>query len=863
MTGRVTGGMILGISAAVMVAAPAIAQAQTYRFDLPAQPLDASLRAFARTTRQQILFDGALVRGKRAPVLKGSYSAEQGLAVLLRGSGLAAVRGRGGAFVVSAVGNGASTDTAGTAPEVVMADAEIVVTGSRIRGTQTPSPTLTRQRDQIAESGASDLGEFARTLTQNFNGGQNPGVRGSQGGSEDTTGSSAFNLRGLGSDATLTLVNGHRSAYDGVFQGVDVSAIPLASVERVEVVTDGASALYGSDAVAGVVNLILRRDFDGIQTSARFGAATDGGAAEQQYVLTGGSRWSGGGAVATIEYNRATPVRAGQRSYTQGDDADATLIPGYRQVSIVVAGHQRLGDWLGLEIDGQYSDRTSRRCSSAVGTLDCRTQGQEARRGVRSFAVTPSLVADLAGGWQATLSGTYARSDTEIVTQVYARGNPTALYLPNYHNSFHAVELGFEGRLFDAPGGAARLAFGGGYRANDQNTDYRQIIGGATTPVWVYKEKRKTRFAYGELALPLVGAANGSAGLRELQLSAALRYEDNSGFGDIATPKVGIIYRPVSDLALRATWGRSFKAPTLFQLGKPLEGYLFPGAIFTPPGGQTVFYLAGGNPALTAEKADTWTATATYTPAFANGLKLEASYFRTRYRDRVVTPISNVLAAFAPQNADYVLLNPSAADVLAIASRLPYGIINQTGTPFDPSNISAIVDSSLANAARQSIQGVDLTATWEGNVSARDRLELASSASYLDSKQMLVEGQAWQDLSGIIFNPPHWRARASLNWKRDAFRFGAAWNYIGKTTDTRFPTTARVGDFQTVDLTAQIGTAPGQAFVSGFSFDMAILNLLNEKPAPIRTSSPVSTPYDSTNHSSLGRTISFTISKKW
>ncbi|NJC00036.1 outer membrane receptor for ferrienterochelin and colicin [Sphingomonas trueperi] len=82
------------------------------------------------------------------------------------------------------------------------------------------------------------------------------------------------NLRGLGSDATLTLINGHRLPYDAVNQGVDISIIPLAALERIEVITDGASALYGSDAVGGVANLILRRDYDGLLTSARVGAST-------------------------------------------------------------------------------------------------------------------------------------------------------------------------------------------------------------------------------------------------------------------------------------------------------------------------------------------------------------------------------------------------------------------------------------------------------------------------------------------------------------------------------------------------------------------------------------------------------------
>src|SRR3546814_5076716 len=73
--------------------------------------------------------------------------------------------------------------------------------------------------------------------------------------------------------------------YDGAFQGVDISAIPLAALDRLEIVADGASALYGSDAVGDVANIILRRDFDGIWSSARISGTTEGGNFQQQYGL--------------------------------------------------------------------------------------------------------------------------------------------------------------------------------------------------------------------------------------------------------------------------------------------------------------------------------------------------------------------------------------------------------------------------------------------------------------------------------------------------------------------------------------------------------------------------------------------------
>src|SRR3546814_14811571 len=109
------------------------------------------------------------------------------------------------------------------------------------------------------------------------------GGGGAEGGKENGGASSGLTLRGLGPDATLTLINGHRVAYDGAIQGVDISAIPLAALDRIEIVADGSSALYGSDAVAGVANVLLRKDYQGLWTSARIAGTTDGGDFQQEY----------------------------------------------------------------------------------------------------------------------------------------------------------------------------------------------------------------------------------------------------------------------------------------------------------------------------------------------------------------------------------------------------------------------------------------------------------------------------------------------------------------------------------------------------------------------------------------------------
>src|SRR6185312_9074463 len=136
------------------------------------------------------------------------------------------------------------------------------------------------------------------------------------------------NLRGLGNAATLVLVNGHRVA-PGNTEGnfVDISMIPLYAVERVEVVTDGASAIYGADAVGGVINIILGRNLDGAETRARYGTVTSGSARERQVGQTVGHSWDTGSAQLIYDYLDRTPLSARSRSYTRSVSEPTMLLP--------------------------------------------------------------------------------------------------------------------------------------------------------------------------------------------------------------------------------------------------------------------------------------------------------------------------------------------------------------------------------------------------------------------------------------------------------------------------------------------------------------------------------------------------------
>jgi outer membrane receptor protein involved in Fe transport len=190
---------------------------------------------------------------------------------------------------------------------------EVVVTGSHIRGAEVAgSKVILISREQIDSSGYGRVEDVLATVTQNFNRANaavvEPGFFNLNHGAE-------VQLRGLGVGTTLTLVNGQRqgaSGYQGTF--TDVSTIPVSAIERIEILPEGTAALYGSDAIGGVVNIILRRNFEGIEVRVR-GSATDSDATERSAALLLGHAGTRGNVLAGFQFNDSDVLRCSARVY--------------------------------------------------------------------------------------------------------------------------------------------------------------------------------------------------------------------------------------------------------------------------------------------------------------------------------------------------------------------------------------------------------------------------------------------------------------------------------------------------------------------------------------------------------------------
>ncbi len=862
-----------------------------HKFEIPAQALDTALLAFSDQAKVQVLMWAGSKTDAKSPGAIGEFRSLDALSAILANTGLgykqidketvAIVKPDGmeksavvgpplhlaqsdspapqdsGQSSSSASENTQNSQNQSTASlpssegkENGSKLEEIVVTGSHIRGGYTASPTVTIDAKQIQEEGFTDLGEVIRSLPQNFSGGQNPGVVNGTASSianSNLTGGSSLNLRGLGPDATLTLLNGRRMSYGGSTQMVDISAIPVEAVDRIEIVADGASAIYGSDAVGGVGNVILKRDFDGVTVGARYGGATDGGLNTREYTVTAGTTWSTGGLIATWKKTSSDPVYADQRDYTQSMSDPATLYSGNDLRSGLLSVHQSLGDIAELRLDVL---RTVRDMTYYYGYSGYYILGIPQ---TTTSLVSPSVEFSLPNDWTLNVGGTWGEDEADYYESVVL-ATGASLYGFRYGNKSRTYEVGAEGPLLALPGGDARLAVGAGYRYNDYLG--RNLITGAINA----NGDDSSRFAYAELNLPFISPDLNITGIHRLEFSAALRGEDYNSFGSVTTPKFGLIYGPSADFTFKASWGKSFKAPTLLQRYQNQNAYLYPAMSLGGTGyasDATVLMPYGGNRGLEPERARTWSTSLAFHPEILPGLQAELTWFDIDYTGRVVQPITNSAAALnIPSYAPFIEYSPTAteqADILAT-----FMLRNFAGAAYDPSKVVAVINNQYINASRQRINGLDLSGAYRFDIGP-GRLTINGSASWLDSSQQTTAAQSPYDLSGTLFNPPKVAGRLGAVWNQHGFSAAAFANYKSGVTNTADD--VKSASFTTFDVTLRYDTGERGDALSGLAFELSMQNLFDRAPPLYNTTSFDNAPYDSTNYSAIGRYLSLSVSK--
>ena len=224
----------------------------------------------------------------------------------------------------------------------------ISVTGSRIRGAsvETQQPILTMTRESLEKQGFSSVADVLNNLTS----AGSPAISRSESlASGENVGGYYVDIRNLGAERTLVLMNGKRlGASTSGLQ--DLSQIPMSAVERIEILKDGASSIYGSDAIAGVVNVITRKNFDGGEANVYVGQYGKGDGDSETYSMTLGARGERGSLTLSAEYSKQDPVWAKDRWYSR----DGSLGP-----------NSTSADWSPISQNGSWCNPKLYDCSKS------------------------------------------------------------------------------------------------------------------------------------------------------------------------------------------------------------------------------------------------------------------------------------------------------------------------------------------------------------------------------------------------------------------------------------------------------------------------------------------------------------------
>jgi outer membrane receptor protein involved in Fe transport len=904
-----TAAIVLTITAALSAASARSADLdQPVAFDIAAQPLNSALLAFSKQAKVQVIVAPNATTGLSAPAVHATMAADAALNELLRASGLqyrevngtvtiAPVSGTktsdATAFRLADSGSAVASDGVVTSTserlgspepgtqntrggsEKPYALEEVVVTGTNIAGlTNRTQPLIQITKQLIEESGYTSTQQLLSSLPQNFGGGQTGASEtgflgtGSQA-SNNVSNASGVNLRGLGTTSTLVLIDGHRVASSIFGTGVDISLIPLSAIDHVDVLTDGASAVYGSDAVAGVVNFVLRKNFDGAETSLTYGSVTDGSLNQKIGSQVFGHTWRSGDALVGLQFDDRGNLPTSDRGFSSAVPQPTDLLPRYRNASVVYNVDQSFTSQLDTFSEGSYTHKTSSRETTTGPDTSRGTHSSDNSNLTEQWSSVIGAKYALTPEWHVESSGSYSR-ESDYTNEDYAYG-----LLPGYENdqqlynrsfSIWSVDVMANGSVAGLPGGPIRVAFGGDYR---NESAHSSVLRAAPYGDDI-KFERNVKAAFAELYIPIVSPENEIPLMRSLELSTAVRADHYSDVGSTTNPRFGLSWSPVKGIDLRASYSTSFRAPneqeeSLKAFGSQI--FTYPSGLFSIPGGgrEPIFLLYGSSVTpLRPETSKNISAGADFSPEFAKDLKLSVGYYRIDFRDRIITPPFDLSALLHPEI--YGSLITSLADDAAAAaflqSQIARGALYTDYAGSGSTRVRYAYNDSLVNASRVVQQGADLGATDSWKFGGGE-LEANGNAAIIHGiLTSLTAGSTATDVSNTYGNPLHYRARVGVSWLLGGWRTSGNVNYSGNYVDTSVAPYGRIASITTFDFSSS--WAP--TFLRGFAVSASVINAFNRQPPATGALSSAPVPglyYDVANGDPLGRFFSLSVKERW
>lgn len=791
---------------------------------------------------------------------------------------------------------------------------EVLVTGTRLPDAEDgPVPVRVLGLGKIEGYGVSSVSDLSRYLTQqpfSFSGGYLQ------------SGAQFFQMRGLGFDTTLVLINGRRvppSANSISLNAVDMNSVPVTAVDRIEVMSDSASAIYGADAIGGVVNVILKDKIAAPEAYLHYGLA-NGGSTQRRAAASFGTDNDRLKSAVVLDYFEQGALMGAERDLWRNQDyrrfggqdyrvsttnpgnvysLTGQALPGLSSSRAAIpVGSSGIeltpSDFLATDglthLDSPFSawsitPRSTR--TSAYGSAEYSFNSDVTAFGeflfvnseVTSQRPPPSLTrqfvpasnpfnpfkvpvavdylfagmrptlytsdTDLqrivagargtADRWEWEISGLKSQehgSNTTIggidrarVTAAVNSQDPnTAL------NLFSDGPAGSPALLESLIGPRQELTFsfassqlsgfvrGPMLSIGDQSVDF--VLGGEwrRDEAGFFESKRvdvdrEVVSAFAEIKVPL---------LDNLGMKIAARTDDYGHGEQVLNPQYGLTWRPAKDWLLRASYGTSFRPPSLFELHMPLARLALP--IADPlRGGEvsSVDIVVGGNPDLEVVTARSFTTGFVFSPSELPDLRIGGSYWKIAMDDRIMVPLYQELLR-SPETfpGRVVRSTPSSQDIFAgrpgplqsiEITRINYGDLETSGVDLDA--------SFLLERNRKSLE-LSLAITWIDEYLSRDM-----------NRALPLDRVGIANVQGTI---PEWRVVGTVTWKSGNF---------GASTTTTFTPSYQDADALLGELDRRIGSQflidlqawadvelEGDSLITGSRFTLGARNVLNEAP---------------------------------
>lgn len=878
---------LFSMASALVLANPAIsyaqeaAQQEVQVLSLAEGPLGDRIIDLSEALGVNIFAPSGLVAGKQAPAISGTYSADAAIDTLLVGSGLEATPGPNGGYVLAAAQQDSSVrliddrDNSSAVFGNESIQETIVVTGTNIRGL-TPESTPLRiiDRQEIQASGQGSVRDYLRTLPQNFGGGADDSfpfsLPGDAATGEDFSEGSAVNLRGLGAGSTLTLLNGRRIApSSNIGAYTDISIIPVSAIERIEVLSDGASAIYGSDAIAGVANFVLRDDYEGIEVTGRYGTVTSGGLDEYRTNLTAGTTWGSGNGLVTYEYYSRDGLDVSERGFSSEVPSLNSLLPTRDRHSVLASVSQSLSSNVKIGVDTLYSKRKTTR----FGFENDGTTPRVDRSSNESFTIGGDLEWEISEDYSLRVVGNYSTLETIAGAD---------LDDPGRFNSGDTITTDaiLNGSALELPAGPLRFAVGGQYRRetfiNLDGRDRRPFADG----------KRNVYAVFAELFVPIIAPEMDISGVRRFELNISGRLEDYSDFGSSTDPKIGLLYSPIDGLRFRGTYSTSFRPPALGRTGAiDREIRIFGSAAVNALFGATpadpsvadvaILELLGTGTGLEAEKSESYTFGVDYEAALGAGeFVFGTTYFDTVFDGRInAPPVPGGLNFLAVNEfirdpnglvPGTVIPAPTQAQIDGIVSQANFPLVT-FGTDAGVSEVDFIINSTTVNVSKTVVRGIDANVRYTMPLGKGDLTASLNGTYLLDFTQQGAPTVPVIDLLDTLYNPLDLNLRGQLGYQLGSFTGNIFVNYADSYRTTSNNEGNPIGSFTTVDLSATYAFTEGSGpdFLNGTTLRFFVQNLFNEEPPQIGEDAPTSiiTAFDPANASAVQRFIAFEVTK--